>query len=180
MEWLQTTHSSCASLSTKSSLIVFMCDQNKASRWLAGHILLCVCRKTIASGEIFSSIVISSKVAKFKTNTKNYISLKFLLYTVISYFPNRYDTLAWRSNGTSPWPTHLSPHDMPSVGPPPCHQFLLRADTSSFHPRRQTTANRCRPHRHLVAHSEAALCKSHQSNNNKIIMKKFLFVKSKL
>lgn len=80
MEWLHTTHSSCASLSTRSSLIVFMCDQNKASRWLAGHILLCVCRKTIASGEMFSSIVISSNVAKI---IKKYLIKPLLHQTLL-------------------------------------------------------------------------------------------------
>lgn len=61
IEWLHTSHSSCALVSL---LMTFcMCDQNSASRWLAGQIRLCVCKKTMVSGEIFSKICISSSVA---------------------------------------------------------------------------------------------------------------------
>lgn len=70
VEWLTTVHRSGPSVSWSLG-ILRICDQNTASLWLAGQILLCVCKNKIVSSAIVSTTSICSNVAvKFQYSKK--------------------------------------------------------------------------------------------------------------
>lgn len=64
-----------------------------------------------------------------------------------TYFPTRCGTRAWRSSGTSPWPTRPARRGTPSAGRRPCRRSPPRVGTCASLLRPRTAASRCRPRR---------------------------------